>query len=211
MHILCVFNSKGGVGKSTTCIHVGTAAAASMRVGILDLDAEGSETVSIWSKARGEAIPPRVKSSSVLRLATDIEEMRKAGADLLILDCPPANTAAAASFVEAADFIVIPLQPTMPDVAACHKATRIVKAAGKPFAYLLNCCPPSSVETQEAIEAVSGAGEICPVIIGDRIAFSRALKSGSAVTEIMQSGKAYDEATAACKWILEKIGSEDGN
>lgn len=211
LHILCVFNSKGGVGKSTTCIHVGTAAAASMRVGILDLDSEGSETVSIWSKTRGAGIPPWVKASSVTRMADDLREMREAGADLVILDCPPANTAASAAFVNAADFVVIPLQPTMPDVAACHKATRIVKAAGKPFAYLLNCCPPASVETQEAMAAVSGAGEICPVIIGDRIAFSRALKSGSAVTEIAQTGKAFEEATAACKWILDKIGAANGD
>jgi chromosome partitioning protein len=212
MHILCVFNSKGGVGKSTTCIHVGTAAAATMRVGILDLDTdEGAETVTVWSRARGTDVPPRVKPSSVMRLAADIEEMRLAGADLLILDCPPANTAASASFVEVADFVVIPVKPAMPDMAACYKATRIVKAAGKPFAYLLNCCLPASIETQEAIEALQGAGEICPTLIGDRIAFSRALKSGNAVTEIAQSGKAFDEATAACEWILARIGAAHGN
>lgn len=211
MHILCVFNSKGGVGKSTTSIHVGTAAAATMKVGILDLDSEeGSETTSTWGKARGKGVPPFVKASSVTRMHADIEELRKAGAELVILDCPPSTTAASATFVSLADFVVIPVQPFMPDMVAYTKATRIVKAAGKRFAYLLNSCPNVSEETELAEKALAANGEICPIKIYRRISFSRALSHGLAVTEFHKSGKAFTEAKQACKWILKKIGESDG-
>jgi chromosome partitioning protein len=205
MKVLAVFNSKGGSGKSTLSMHLAVAAAEHMRVAILDLDAEGAETSSVWSKAR-DAVAPHVEASNAARLVADIGRMQKAGADLIVLDCPPSITAESAFFVSHADFVVVPVQPKMPDVAACYKAIRIVRSQNKPFAYVLNRCPPPpSIEVEQAMEGLSESGELCPVLIGDRIAFSRALASGNAVTEF-QSGKAGDEARAACDWILNKLG-----
>lgn len=206
MKTIALFNSKGGAGKSTLSIHLAVSAAEHMLVGILDLDSAGSETASLWSRTRDQGLPPRVKGSAAQTLKADLAEMKAVGAELVILDCPPSVTVESALFVAHADFVVIPVQPTMPDVGASHKAVRIVQSQGKPFAFVLNSCPPSSPETQEAIEGLSQAGELCPILIGDRIAFSRALKTGNAVTEMARSGKAYEETVAACNWILSKIG-----
>lgn len=208
MKTIALFNSKGGSGKSTLSIHLAVAAAESMRVGILDLDCDNSETSSIWSDAREEGLPPHVRRSSAGSLENDLKEMQEAGADLVILDCPPSITAYSSFFVQKSDFVVVPVQPKMPDVAACHKAIRIVRSQGKPFVYILNRCPPiESAEVVSSIEGLSQSGELCPVLIGDRIAFARALESGVAVTEY-SSGTAGKEAAEACAWILKKIGGE---
>lgn len=211
MKVLAVFNSKGGSGKSTISLHLAVAAAKNLRVALFDLDiGEGSETSSIWGRARGEASAPHVQPSKATTLKDDLERMRKAGADLVILDCPPTITAESAFFVSHADFVVVPVQPTMPDVAACHKAVRVVNSQGKKFAYVMNSCPPVSPELRDAQEGLAKSGEVCPITIGDRIAYSRALASGLAVTEF-PAGKASEEAAAACEWILNKLGVTDAS
>lgn len=206
MKVLAVFNSKGGSGKSTISIHLAVAAAHNHRVALFDLDVEdGSETTTVWGAARGDSPAPHVQQSRATTLETDLEVMRRSGADLVILDCPPTITAQSAFFISKADFVVVPVQPTMPDVAACHKAVRVINSQNKPFAYLLNSCPPASPELRQAQEGLAQTGELCPVMIGDRVAFFRALADGLAVTEVA-AGKATEEAEAACSWILNKVG-----
>lgn len=207
MKVLAVFNSKGGSGKSTIAMHIAVAAAEQLRVAILDVDPNATTTE--WGRAR-ESDTPHVEQSSAFKLKADIERMRTAGADLVVLDCPPSITAESAFLVSCADFVVVPVQPTMPDVAGCFKATKIIDAQKKPYAFILNRCPPPSIETQQAEEGLSQSGPLCPISIGDRIAFSRALASGVAVTEMMRKGKAFDETMAVSAWILEKIGATNG-
>ena len=60
-------------------------------------------------------------------------------------------------------------------------------------------------EVAQAIEALSNWGEVCPVIIGDRRSFSRALASGQSVIEFEAGSVAAKEAADACIWILSKI------
>jgi chromosome partitioning protein len=188
-------------------MHVGVAAAETLNTVILDVDPNRSTMK--WGKTRETAVPA-VRETSSTKLMGDILELKKNGVDLVILDCPPSITADSAFLVSCADFVMVPVQPTIVDVAGCYNATKIIMAQKKPFAYIVNRCPAQSQDTREAIAALEKGGELCPVIIGDRIAFSRALAYGLAVTEYEKTGKAYEEAMQSCKWILEKIGVKNG-
>lgn len=205
MKVLAFFNSKGGSGKSTMAMHVAVAAAEKLRVVILDADPNGTTTV--WSGARESEVPAVEPTSSVI-LRTHLSRLEKQGVQLVVLDCPPTITAESAFLVSCADLVVVPVQPTMPDVAGCFNATRIIDAQGKPYIFIMSRCPPPSQEVRESLEALSAASTVCPIMIGDRIAFSRALKLGLAVTEYGKDTKADDEVTQACNWILKKIGVE---
>jgi chromosome partitioning protein len=51
---------------------------------------------------------------------------------------------------------------------------------------------------------------IAPVNIGNRRAFSRAIITGSAVTEFEPKGKAAQEITELWQWIAKQIGKHHG-
>lgn len=201
--VLAVFNTKGGSGKSTTSIHVGVAASAGVKAAILDCDP--NESSLIWRRTRTADYPMVTKASSA-RIMYEIGELKKQGIELIILDCPPAINADTTTLIAAADFVVVPVQPTILDVAGCHNATKMIRAQKKPFTYLISRCPTPSQDTREAIAALEQSGEVCPVVIGDRVAFSRALAYGMAVTEFEETGKAHDETLQACNWILQRMG-----
>jgi chromosome partitioning protein len=207
MRVLAVFNTKGGSGKSTLSMHVGVAAAETLNTVILDADPNKSSVN--WGKTRATEVPA-VKETSSARLLGELEFLKNSGVDLVILDCPPSINADTALLVSAADFVMVPVQPTILDVAGCYNATKMITAQKKPFAYIVSRCPTPSQDTRDAITALEKSGEVCPTIISDRIAFSRALAYGLAVTEYEKTGKAYEEAMQSCKWILEKIGAENG-
>lgn len=202
MKVIAFFNSKGGAGKSTLAVHVGVTASFDRRVVMLDADPQG--TLRAWASAR-ELDAPTVMSVSAASLAHDLATLAGQGVELAIVDCPPYITAQSGSLAGLADFVVVPAQPTMPDIAGCSHAVEIIRAAGKPFAFVINRAPSRAPEVAQAVDALSQWGEVCPVIIGDRRSFSRALASGQSVTEFDGDSAAAQEAADVCSWILAKL------
>jgi chromosome partitioning protein len=202
LKVIAFFNSKGGSGKSTLAVHVGVAASFDRRVALLDADPQG--TLRAWSSVR-ELDAPAVMPVSAASLAHDLAMLAGQGVELAIVDCPPYITAQSGSLASLADFVVVPSQPTMPDIAGCAHAVEIIKATGKPFAFIINRAPTRAPEVAQAVDALAQWGEVCPVIIGDRRSFSRALASGQSVMEFDGDSAAGKEAADACAWILSKI------
>jgi chromosome partitioning protein len=202
MRVISFFNSKGGAGKSTLAVHLGVAAAYERATALLDADPQG--TLKAWAAAR-ELESPAVLPVSAASLVADLSRLREQGVALAVIDCPPYITAESSRLVELSDFIVVPVQPTMPDIAGCNHAVEIIRASGKPFAFILNRAPARAPEVTQAIDALSQWGEVCPIVIGDRRSFSRALASGQSVIEFDSESAACKEAADACKWILSKI------
>ena len=202
MKKIAFFNSKGGAGKSTLAVHVGVDAAYKHRTALLDADPQG--TLRTWGSVREHA-SPAVLPVSAANLATELAALDAQGVELVILDCPPYITAESARLVEQCDFVVVPVQPTMPDIAGCNHAVQIIRSTGKPFAFVVNRAPARAPEVAQALDALEQWGEVCPVIVGDRRSFSRALASGQSVTEFDSESPAGKEAAEACAWILSKI------
>jgi chromosome partitioning protein len=202
MKRLVFFNSKGGAGKSTLAVHTGVAAAYQRRTALLDADPQG--TLQAWGAAR-ELDAPAVLPSPAANLLADLARLEAQGVELAVIDCPPYITAESTRLVEAADFVVVPVQPTMPDIAGCRHAVEILRATGRPFAFVINRAPARAAEVAQAHEALREWGEVCPIVIGDRRSFSRALANGQAVGEFDGDTAASREAQEACDWILAKI------
>jgi chromosome partitioning protein len=194
-----VFNSKGGSGKSTIAVHVGVAAAYESRVALLDADPQG--TLSTWGTVRQEKAPA-VMAVTADSLQAELRKLELQGVELALVDCPPYITAESSRLVNLCDFIVVPVQPTMPDISGCMKAIKIILAAKKPFAFVVNRVRPRAPETQEAVDALKQHGDVCKIMFGDRVAFSRALASGLSVHEFSAKSEAGKEAAAVSHWIL---------
>lgn len=113
--IVSVVNTKGGVGKTTSSLFIANEfALRGKTVTFVDLDKQGSAT-SWADKAadRGTPLPFKVEVSNTKRLGRWSESL---GADdVLVIDTPPGDSAIIDAAIDAANFAVIPTQPSAAD------------------------------------------------------------------------------------------------
>lgn len=107
-----IVNLKGGVGKSTTAVHVAAGLACRGRTLLVDSDPQGS-TFS-WSAAV-EGWPIPTVSAPSADLHKRLPELA-AGYDHVVIDSPPGNAAISRSAVLAADLVLIPIPPANIDL-----------------------------------------------------------------------------------------------
>ncbi len=198
MKVLAITSQKGGVGKTTLATALAVAAEQDGKtVAVFDLDPQAS--ACFWSDRRqkelGEAgKTPTVRDIQIARLASYLEAMRTAGADLVILDCPPVHRDIAHDAASAADLILIPTKPEVFDIRAMQQTVQAAQQIGKPCAVVLTFCPPTGAEVEQAQEIVRKQGAaLAPVQLHNRKAFGRAQVQGLVPQEYEPAGKAAEE------------------
>lgn len=204
LHVVAFLGQKGGTGKTTLAVHVAVAASeAGERVVVVDTDPQASATA--WATAR-QAETPAVVTVSPGQVADVLAAAREDEMTLAVIDTAPHAGPGAAQGVAAADLILLPCRPTAFDLAAIGAAVSIAKASRKPAAIVLNAARARSPEVAEAREALAAYElPIIPTLIGDRIAYSRAVATGRAVTEFEPHGRASDEIRALWTWTKEHL------
>ena len=129
LRILAIANQKGGVGKTTTAINLGTAlVAVGERVLIIDMDPQGNATTGLGLQraARGRSTYEVLIGETKLRdiiLQTGIPG----------LDCAPSSLDLLGAELELAEF----------DRKAFRLKDAIAEGLGKDYTYVLVDCPPS--------------------------------------------------------------------
>jgi chromosome partitioning protein len=203
MRVIAVFSQKGGSGKSTLAIHLSVEASTKHKTALIDADGQG--TGKAWASGR-TSDEPAVVPGSPSNIRELLESAEAEGYELVFVDCPPHVVAGAAELVGVADLVVVPVQPTFPDMAALNAALAVVTAAGKPFVFVMNRADKGAPETREAIATLAEVAPVCPAQFGDRRAYQRALSSGRAVSETTTKREqdARDEAKDVYEWLMEK-------
>lgn len=196
MKILTVISQKGGVGKTTLATALAVAAEQDGKsVAVFDLDPQAS--ACFWAdrrKATGRGETPVVRDVNFNRLPNYLDAMRREGADLIILDCPPVHRDIADAALSAADMVLIPTRAEALDIRAMTQTVRLVQQMGKRPTVILTFCPPTGAEIEQARQIVGQLGaDIAPVEIHLRKAFSRGQQDGMAAQEYEPSGKAAAE------------------
>jgi chromosome partitioning protein len=121
----------------------------------------------------------------------------------VILDTAPHSEGTALDAARAADLILVPCQPSIMDLRAMRKTTDLLKHINKPTYAVLNGVSvqgSAALGTEKAIAAEFNI-DICPVRLGDRVAYSRCLISGHAAQEYEPEGKAAREVRKFHKWV----------
>lgn len=155
--IIGLVNGKGGVGKTTSAIYLGTVFAHLGRdVVVVDLDHQGS--ASDWAdraEDAGTPLPFPVEISNAKRLGRFLNSLSKR--TIVILDTPPGDPATIDSAISVADFVVIPTRPYGIEVSRVWETLPAVEDV--PHAVLLTSARLRT-KTLDAFLAVLKAEEV---------------------------------------------------
>lgn len=210
--VLVFASQKGGSGKTTLSGHIAVAAQAAGAgpVALIDTDPQGS--LAKWWNARQAEMPVFVETT-VARLSRDIAKLRETGLRLIVIDTPPAATAAISEVVEQGDLIVIPTRPSPHDLRAVGATVDIVEGAGKPLVFAVNCATARARITSETAVSLSQHGTVAPVTIHNRVDFAASMIDGRTVGEVNPEARSAKEIATLWNYLdgrLQRLGGWSG-
>jgi chromosome partitioning protein len=195
--VITVAQQKGGAGKTMLAANLATAFAATRRVALLDIDPQRSLTR--WHGLRAKrkvAVAIGFSDVSGWRLAGELDRLRRAY-DLLIVDSPPQIDTDAKLAIRAASLVLVPLQPSPPDLWAAEGTLKLATEERRPARLVLNRAPASG-RLRAGVEAdVMRMGyTMLTAVLGNRTGFPIAFAQGLGITETAPKSVAAVELRA---------------
>ena len=151
MTTIAICNLKGGVGKTTTSVHL--AALSSQPTVLIDSDPQGSaaEWLDDLQLPNVECI--EAPSARTLRSA-----LSRIGDRLTVIDTPPGQPEIAMAALEASDIVLIPTRAGVLEIQRVALTLRLVPT-GTPHYLLLTAANTRTLVHRETMEAWTDAGE----------------------------------------------------
>jgi chromosome partitioning protein len=204
MKTLTLLGQKGGSGKTTLAVHTAVAAQElGERVVVIDTDPQKSATTWYYSR---ETQTPVMTTTPASGVAGVLADARREKMTLVVIDTAPHTAPDAAQVAALSDLLVIPCRPTAFDLVAAGRTVEMVRALHIRAVFVLSACPVRAPEIAEARQVLAKYGlPVYPGEITDRRAFSRAISTGRAVTELESDGKAAAEVRRLWRWLKEQL------
>jgi len=197
--VVSVLSQKRGTEKTTlSCTLAALATRAGTATAILDLDPQAS--AAKWHdlrRANGEEDPP-VFVAPNSRMQALVDALGQDGAELIVTDTAPHSGADAVTVARLSDHILIPLQPSFPDLAAITRTIDIAEVARTPATIVLNLALVNHPSTGDARTAGAPAA---PVVLHRRVAHVNSFNLGCCAAEHEPAGKAAGELLALFGWL----------
>ena len=210
MKTIVVANQKGGSGKSTIAVHLAAAAdyADNRPVVISDTDPQG--TTSDWFNQRKKSglDSPLYAPLALDGLAEKIRELSQAGAACLFIDTAPSVGAVNEGLFNAADMILIPLNPTPADLRALVRGLPLIRKSGRPFQFVLSRVRPRLRNNESAAMALEALGLVLPTRVHERLIYAETFAHGKTALEIEPEGAAAQEIMALWHQLRDKIAEK---
>lgn len=199
MNVIVVASQKGGAGKSTLALHLGTA--ADIRTVLLDMDPQQT-LAKWWGKRPSEQ--PALAEATIGGLSSKLQLLQAEGYELCIVDTPPAVTASITAVIEVADLVLIPVRPSPADLWAVGATIDIARKAEKQFAFILSQATRGATLVTQAMTALSHHGPVAGVV-HSRVGFAGVLSDGRTVLEHEPKGPAAAEIGELWKFVKSRI------
>ncbi len=208
MQVIAVLNQKGGAGKTTIATHLARALQlAGSDVLLVDSDPQGS--ARDWAAVR-EDQPVPVVGIDRPTIERDLKSIAKK--DFVVIDGAPQAADLAVSAIKAANFILIPVQPSPYDIWATADLVELVKQRievtdGKlKAAFVVSRAIKGTKIGAEVTEALSGYG--LPVLesrITQRVSYPSTAAGGTTVIDAEPGGEAAREVQALANEIKKLL------
>jgi chromosome partitioning protein len=190
MKVIAMLNIKGGTGKSTHAINLGTALERRNKTVVI-VDADKEASVRDWVVARAEGHKGRFPSV----IAADRPELLAAAikaisADYVIIDTPGSNELVSGKAIGVADIALIVMKPSALDIWQASKTVAQVNQkrdlGGKiEAAFVINCVTAGTKLSKETLTGDwNGYGiPMLETTIGNRIQFAETIGNGVSIFE----------------------------
>ena len=198
--VITVAQQKGGTGKTTL--------AAGRRVVLLDIDPQ--RTLTRWYGLRQArtvpAAPIEFSDVSGWRLASELSRLRQ-DHDVVVIDSPPHIDTDAKLAIRGADLVLIPVQPSPPDVWAAEGTLKLAADEGRSARLVLNRVPVAArLRDMVRADIVARRLPALTTELGNRTGFALAFAEGLGVTEAEPQSPAADELRALVAELLGVAG-----
>jgi len=196
--VITVAQQKGGAGKTTLAANLAAAWAGENRVALLDIDPQRS--LSRWHAMRDGNAKARhaIHLSEVAgwRLAAELDRLRQSH-DIVIVDSPPQIETDAKLAIRGADLVLVPLQPSLPDLWAAEGTLKLAAGERRTARIVLNRAPASGTLRDRVAAQITKTGSArLEATIGNRIGFANAFALGLGVVETAPKSVAAQELQA---------------
>ncbi len=199
--VITVAQQKGGAGKTTIAANLAVALAmqpGGRRVALLDADPQKS--LARWQSLRGQLGKGAVALDFVevpgWRIGIELDRIAR-GHDIVVIDSPPQIDTDARQAVRAAQLVLVPLQPSPPDLWAAEGTLKLAASERRPARLVLNRAP-AGAKLRAAIEReIAARGlPVLAAVLGNRAAFASSFALGSSVLEAAPRSVAAAEMSA---------------
>lgn len=208
MQVIAVLNQKGGSGKTTIATHLARALQLDgADVLLVDSDPQGS--ARDWAAVR-EDQPLTVVGIDRPTIDRDLKNVARK--DFVVIDGAPQAADLAVSAIKAADFVLIPVQPSPYDIWATADLVELVKQRievtdGRlQAAFVVSRAIKGTKIGAEVAEALAGYG--LPVLesrITQRVVYPGTAANGTTVMEAEPTGDAAAEVRALAAELKHKL------
>jgi chromosome partitioning protein len=206
--VIAVAQQKGGSGKTMLAAQLAVALAEGAKVAVLDIDPQGSLT--IWGKLRASA--PKAGAAitcatiSGWRLTSELDKLKSAH-DIVLIDTPPVIDTDARRAIRAADLVLIPLNPSPPDLWAAEGTLRLAAEEKRRTALVFNRAPAAS-RLRKRMEAEIAARRLLllDAALANRAGYANAFADGLGVTEAGPATQAAEELRGLAASLRNALG-----
>jgi chromosome partitioning protein len=206
--VITIAQQKGGAGKTMLAANLAAAWAPDARVALLDIDPQRS--LKRWHALRvahGKAPALLFSEVSGWRLGGEIDRLQKE-ADIILIDTPPHIDTDATRAIRAASLVLIPVQPSPPDLWAAEGTLKLAATERRRVALLMNRAPAKSrLRTAIENEIAGRSLTLLAPALGNRAAYALAFSQGMGVTETAPRTTAGQEFFAIAAAVLETARS----
>jgi chromosome partitioning protein len=203
--LVAVFASgKGGVGKSTLCLHLAVEAglAGAGPVGLVDLDT--SSWLAHWWDLRTHAEEPLLELPEP-DLAASLDRLRARGCKLAFIDTPGDINADVAKAIGLADLAILPTQYYAPDIWGVGPTVTMVERARKPMCFVLTRAKHGVSLADQAVKNLSRHAPVAPQIIYDRTDYGAAQSDGRTAQEVAPRSAAAEEVRVLWDFVAHRL------